>query len=526
MFKGSRAAAAAAAVFLAGTSLLTAPAPAQAAPPPRPQIVKPGGDWRVDSVHMYDNFLASRKISVIRFPSSTAEPSSGVDQATADKTRRDNEYVYAMNDPSRRLAFARPLAAQGDRDAMYMLGWCYMQGNCGVPVDAAVAVEWLRKAGAAGHAWALADYGTALANGVGLPLDEKKSFEVFQEALAKNGGAAAHAGLGMAYFNGSGTQQDYAKALTHFRQAEADPVALGMLGLIHEYGFGVPADDALGSSYLKRAAALGDARAKAYYGVKLLYGSPSTPVDMALARRYFEEAIAGNQSVALYNYAFLLRDGRQREGGTPEPQRALELFTRAANDGYAPAIYEVAASYNRGSLGQKKDVAKAIELGKRAAAGGVAEAQDFLTVIYLNENRDAEARASNDLALKNGTGKAFLHRAQAEELGLMGFAENTPTHVGWYQKAAAAGEGEAQVRLGFFHLQRKHGFADAVEGRRLLQSASDANVPAAHNLLAQCWEHGLGGAQDLARAVALYKRAAVSGSESATRSLARLGVAG
>ena len=500
--------------------------PAVAAPPPKPQIVKPGGDWRVNSVHMYNNFIESRKISVIRFPDSSAQPSSGVDQSTQERTRRDNAYVYAMNDASRRLAYARPLAGQGDRDAMYMLGWCYMQGNCGVPVDAAVAVEWLRKAGAAGHAWALADYGTALANGVGVPLDEKKSFAVFQEALARNGGAAAHAGLGMAYFTASGTAQDYAKALSHFRQAETDPKALGMLGLIHEYGFGVPVDDALASSYLKRAAALGDARAKAYYGIKLMNGSPSTPVNMPLARRYFEESMAANESVAVYNYAFLLKEGRHRDGGTPEPQRALELFTRAANAEYAPAVYEVAASYNGGTLGQKKDVAKAIELGKVAAAGGVTEAQDFLTVIYLNENRDADARASNDLALKNGTGLAFLHRAQAEELGLMGFAADTPTHVGWYQKAAALGAGEAQVRMGFFHLQRKHGFSDAAEGRRLLQVASDANVFAAHNLLAQCWEHGLGGVRDLPRAVALYKRASAGGSESAARSLTRLGGAG
>ena len=512
-----------AACWLAATALI--PAPAVAAPPPKPQIVKPGGDWRVDSVHMYNNFLASRQVNVIRFPGSTAEPSSGVDRATADSTRRNNEYAYAMADPSRRMAWAQPLVAQGDRDAMYMLGWCYMQGNCGVPVDTVVAVEWLRKAGAAGHAWALADYGTALANGVGVPLDEKKSFAVFQEALARDGGAAAHAGLGMAHFTGSGTVPDNAKALFHFRQAESDPKALGMLGLMHEYGFGVPASDALGSSYLKRAAELGDARAMAYYGVKLLNGSPATPANLPLARRYFEQAMAANESVAVYNQALLLRDGRHRDGGTPEPQRAFELLTRAANAEYAPAIYELAATSNRGLLGQKKDVAKAIELGKRAAAGGLVEAQDFLTVIYLNTDRDAEARASNDLALKNGTGRAFLHRAQAEELGLMGFTEGTPTHVSWYQKAAAEGEGEAQVRLGFFHLQRMHGFADAAEGRRLLQNASDANVFAAYNLLAQCWENGLGGPRDLPRAVALYKRAVAGGSESAARSLTRLGVA-
>ena len=498
---------------------------AAVAAPPKPQVVKPGGDWRVDSVHMYNNFVASRKISIVQFPSSTAEPSSGVDPATAARARKANDYAAAIADPSRRLAYAGPLAANNDRDAMYMLGWYYMQGDCGVPVDAKVAVQWLRKAGEAGHAWALADYGTALANGVGVPLDEKKSFEVFQQALARNGGAAAHAGLGMAYFNGSGVAQDHARALHHFSQAEIDPVALGMLGLIHDHGFGVPENEALGASYLKRGAAAGNARAKAYYGIKLVSGTPSTPVDLPLARRYFEEAMASNESVALFNYALLLRDGRHRDGGPAEPQRALEMFTRAANAEYAPAVYQVAVSYNRGSLGQKKDIAKAITMGKVAAAGGVTEAQDFLTAIYLNEERDAEARASNDRALKNGTGRALLHRAQAEELGLMGYPKDSPTAVDWYEKAAAEGEGEAQVRLGFFHLQRQHGLKDAVKGRQLLQSASDANVGTAHNLLAQCYEHGLGGARDLPRAIALYRRAAADGSKSAAAHLTRLGVA-
>ena len=149
MFKPSTPVTLRAAWVLVASGLLLG---AAVAAPPKPQVVKPGGDWRVDSVHMYNNFVASRKISIIQFPSSTAEPSSGVDPATAARARKANDYAAAIADPSRRLAYAGPLAAHNDRDAMYMLGWCYMQGDCGVPVDAKVAVQWLRKAGEAGHA--------------------------------------------------------------------------------------------------------------------------------------------------------------------------------------------------------------------------------------------------------------------------------------------------------------------------------------------------------------------------------------
>ncbi len=517
MFKTPLCAAPRAAAFAAAALSLLLAQPAQAADN-KPQVTGKRGDWR-NSTYLYDNFINSRKVELVRFPGSSGSGSEAVDAGGPQAT----DYATAMRDPSRRIAYASPLAAQGNRDGMYMLGWCYMQGNCGTPVDKPLAASWLRKAADAGHAWAMVDYGTALANGVGVKLDDKQAVDYFRRAIAATGDKSAHASLGVAYFNGSGVPQDTQKAVQHFEQAGSDPRALGMLGLVYDYGFGVPMDEARGAAYLKRGAEGGDPKAMAYYGAKLVEGSPSTPVDLPLARRYLEAAMARNEAVAVHNLAQLTLEGKQRDNGQPDPAAALKLFQRAADMDHAPAIYKLAVAYRRGQMGLAKSDDKAIELAKVAADGGMSEPLDFMTVIYLNSNRHAEARATNDRALKFGTSKALLHRAQAEDEGLMGYAPNTPTAVQWFQKAADGGEAQAHLRLGFAHLQGELGLRDAVQGRKHLKVAADAGLMDAQSLLGQCYEKGLGGPPDRDAAIAMYKLAAAGGSARAAASLKRLG---
>jgi uncharacterized protein len=489
----------------------------------RPQVVSKRDDWRVNSVYLYDNYVNSRQIKLLRFPGSTG---GGQEAAETEAVRVDPvtvAYNAAVKNPALRMAFAGPQAAKGNRDGMYMLGWCHMQGNCGTPVDKTQAAEWLRKAADAGHAWAMVDYGTALANGVGVTLDDAKAVDYFKRAIAATNDKSGHAALGVAYFNGSGVPEDYQKALQHFTKAEPDPQALGMLGLMYDYGFGVPADEARAAAYLKRGAEGGDPKAMAYYGVKLVEGTASTPANLPLARRYLEAAIPRNEAVAMHNYAELLVEGKHRDNAAPDPAAALRMFKRAADLEYGPSIYTLAVGYRRGEMGLDKDTDKAIELAKTAADRGVAEALDFLTAIYLNTKRQADARASNDRALKLGTSRALLHRAQAEEFGYMGYAANTPTAVQWFQKAAAAGEAEAHLRLGYAHFQGDFGLKDPVQGRKHLQVAADAELKTAQNLLGECLEEGLGGPRDRAGAIALYRLAAAAGNGRAAANLKRLG---
>lgn len=489
----------------------------------KPQIAGKRGDWRSDSVYLYDNYVNSRKVKLLRFAGSTGNGEEATETEAMQRDPITVAYNAAMKDPSLRMAFAGPQAAKGNRDAMYMLGWCLMQGNCGTPVDKAQAAEWLRKAADAGHAWAMVDYGTALANGVGVTLNDAKAVDYFKRAIAATGDKSGHAALGTAYFNGSGVAEDYQKALQHFLKAEPDPQALGMLGLVHEYGFGVPVDEARAAAYLKRGAEAGDPKAMAYYGVKLVDGTASTKVNLALARRYFEAAIPRNEAVAMHHYAELLLEGQQRDNAQPDPAAALQMFKRAADLEYGPSIYKLAVGYRRGEMGLDKDNDKAIELAKVAADRGVSEALDFLTVIYLNSKRQAEARATNDRALKLGTSKALLHRAQAEDKGLMGYAADTPTAGQWFQKAAAAGEAEAHLRLGYAHFQGEFGLNDPVQGRKHLQVAADAGLKMAQTLLGESLEEGLGGPRDRAAAIALYRLAAAGGNGRAAANLRRLG---
>ena len=146
-------------------------------------------------------------------------------------------------------------------------------------------------------------------------------------------------------------------------------------------------------------------------------------------------------------------------------QAALTYFTRASEGGYAPAHYELGHSFKNGTLGQTKDLEKALDLYKRAGEGGWTNGWDGLTAHYLNAKQHDQARITNDQALKNPSNNSFLHRAMGEEYGWMCYAKNATAALSWYQKAADDGSAEATYRIGKAYTLRGFGLVDDVKGR-------------------------------------------------------------
>jgi TPR repeat protein len=106
---------------------------------------------------------------------------------------------------------------------------------------------------------------------------QKEAFAVYQ-AGAKSGDTVSLRNLGLAYQNGFGVEQDYAKAREWYERAAAnsDVPAMNNLGQLYQNGQGVAQDYAKAREWFEKAAAMGDADAKMALE-RLSAGAPSAP---------------------------------------------------------------------------------------------------------------------------------------------------------------------------------------------------------------------------------------------------------
>ncbi len=107
----------------------------------------------------------------------------------------------------------RKAAEQGDADAQYKLGECYVSGR-GVTKDLTQAVDWYRKAAEQGQADAQFSLGISYF----AKQDYTQAVYWYRKA-AEQGVANAQFFLGMCYDIGEGVTEDYAQAVYWYRKA-------------------------------------------------------------------------------------------------------------------------------------------------------------------------------------------------------------------------------------------------------------------------------------------------------------------
>jgi uncharacterized protein len=150
--------------------------------------------------------------------------------------------AYQRGDFATALRLWRPLAAQGNSNAAYVLGMMYDDGM-GVAPDSQAAVQWYRQAAEQGNAWAQYTLGAKYTMGDGVPLSYQEAAK-WTALAAAQGHAGAQRSLGVMYANGRGVPQDYAEAVTWFRRAaeQGNTNAQANLGVMYEAGHGVKQD--------------------------------------------------------------------------------------------------------------------------------------------------------------------------------------------------------------------------------------------------------------------------------------------
>ena len=352
-------------------------------------------------------------------------------------------------------------AALGSADAMFYLG---VLANDGPRADAAVAVDWFRKAAEKGH-------------------------------------AKAAYNLALAYERGLGVLRDRATAIRWLDKAAAskDPDAEHMLALLLLDDARAAADDKVRSdktraaiAWLQKAAEAGSARSQYMLGTLYLGGDIVTS-DAAQARKWLARALKSGvvealrpllevsqmpplpdigkleadakmgDPVAQHAFAAALATGRGIQADTEAAQAWL---LKAAQAGLAEAQYDLGIALSRG---EQPDYAGALRWLRLAASRHYARAEYALGQMYADglgvtrDEREAfrwyQRAAGQQLpAAEYAMGYALSEGA--------GTARDDAEAFGWFKRAAMHGHAEAAFRVSTMYANGEGVAKDPNEIRR------------------------------------------------------------
>lgn len=171
--------------------------------------------------------------------------------------------------------------------------------------------------------------------------------------------------------------RDYAEALRILLPlaSQGDPKAQVILGIMYDYGQGVPKDSAKALEWYKEAALGGIAVAQQALGGKYFLGQ-----DYQEAARWWRLAAANGLAESQYNLGVLYAKGL---GVQKDYNEAALWYRKAAEQGQAQAQYSLANLYARG-LGVEANYSEAAQWYRKAAEQGLPQAQYNLGVLLEN----------------------------------------------------------------------------------------------------------------------------------------------
>jgi uncharacterized protein len=255
----------------------------------------------------------------------------------------------------------RAKAGEGDSAAQTELGHAYQHGN-GVPQNAAVAVQWYRKAADQGYAAAENDLGIMYRTGQGVPLDKEEAVRWYAKS-ARHGNSQAMFNLGASYYNGDGVGENELTAYVWFLLAE-------------------DAGNPIAADAVKRSAATMSKKETVETFVKIaeMYDKgDELPKDEVQCLHWLEKA-AENSS-----YAKVMLAGQLVKGPVAQRQygKAMELCKAAAID-YAPGARCVGYLYRNG-LGVDRNPGEALKWYQKAAPHDAKSAFDLAEMYSAGE---------------------------------------------------------------------------------------------------------------------------------------------
>lgn len=389
--------------------------------------------------------------------------------------------AFAAGRHSKAVDLAKPLADEGNADALYLMGFAYESGK-GVEADRSKAVEYYRKGADRKHKDSI--YRLSFILLASEKEDERNQARLALETAAKDDPTVAARILGEAYLRGLLTPTaDPDKAIFWWQQAAdaGDVPSLLLIARFYEGQFGFPElknpEKAI-AAYAK-AAGFGNVGAMAALGSRYLSGDEKIR-DEKKGREWLKKAIEGKE------YSAYLALGDYEENVKKDLKAALAEYERGKDVGQIDCILRTADFYIEGK-GVEKDNTRGLALLQKAAEAG------------------------NPVA-------SFRLAVQA----LSGEKPELLTGYGYLLAAANGNLVEAQNEMGLLYLSGKFAGTDTIAGIAWLTRAAKAGYAQAQNNLATLYERGAGTEQSLENAGQLYALAANQGHGPATLALARL----
>lgn len=308
--------------------------------------------------------------------------------------------LFSDDAQTRREVLARvaALAEEGDADSQYQMYTVYSRGFDTIQPDAVKALRMLRLSAEGGNKEAQNMLGYRLYKGEGVERDTEEGLAWLEQA-AISGNLKAAGNLGYLLLYGEDIVHDYENAAFWLQRAADGEIASAqsMLGDLYRDGNGVERDVAAADSLYRKA--FDNGLSDAAYKLLDLHSDYWTAADPAVCvsegLRFYTSG-APDVGVRLFEIAAdkgdshaiaLLGDAYTRGLGVEyNHQKALDMYAKAAAQGYAPAMFiigelleilpdsldtlseDVKALY----AGEPKDAASWLE---RAASAGVKDAE-------------------------------------------------------------------------------------------------------------------------------------------------------
>ena len=229
---------------------------------------------------------------------------------------------------SRALRLYADAAARGSADAQFSLGELAFLGD-GVKRDLERAAGWFDLAAGQGHAQAMSRLAVMYAEGLWFDRDEAKALKFFQDAAAL-GDPGAQYNIGVAHLTGRGVEKDYQQAAEWFEKAalQGSPDAQYNLALLHDSNFLGEPDPQQTLKWMRAAADGGMPAAFVAMGL-MHHDGRITLADQGVAAvsaaDWFEKAARAGEPQGQLLYAAALARG---EGRKADPVKALFWLNR------------------------------------------------------------------------------------------------------------------------------------------------------------------------------------------------------
>ncbi|OAD80387.1 hypothetical protein PHYBLDRAFT_104926, partial [Phycomyces blakesleeanus NRRL 1555(-)] len=259
-------------------------------------------------------------------------------------------------------------------------------------------------------------YGTGVMK---TPIDPEKAFNFYLQGSKQNHLQCCYR-VAVCYEIGTGTKRDNNRAIQFYRKAAklGDPLSMYKLGMILLNGFlGVHKNEREGVSWIRRAAQSADQdHPQALHELGVIYEQT--------------------------NIVYIL----------PDIDYSRELFTQAAQYGFAPSQRRLGLAYENGSLNCPINPRRSIAWYSRAAEQGDVESELALSGWYLTgaegilQQDSFQAYLWARRAADKGFSKAEYAVGYYTETGV-GVQESLKEAKRWYLRSASSGNQLAKIRL-------------------------------------------------------------------------------